>query len=401
MGSSFSYRVIDPAGRKLSGVLEASNEAQALNRLQQRGDTVLELKETDLAGDALKLETRSRLTDQELADFAADLKSLMETGASLPRALGVLSEGRGAKSIIALARDLKLQLELGRNASDVLIASKSDGARLLGRFLHAAETAGRYEIMLGIAADFLTKRSEAFAKIRSALSYPIFLMVVAILAIGFLVIYVAPSIAPLFEGQDAPAFIVITAGIGEAVQSNNRAVLLGAAGIVLVIFAATKTGVIQRVMRWCLYRTPFVRGIALDLDFGPLALALGALTGAGWPADRALSLASDLSSGLGGEAFRRVASNIRDGATLAKSFEKERIVPHELVRAVSLGETSGNVANTVSRTGDLLIRRALKQLDHLSTILGPIMIVGIGGLVASLMISLLSSLSALGDVALQ
>ena len=93
----------------------------------------------------------------------------MASGAPLPRALGTLASSAGSSRASSLARDLKLRLELGNAASAALSNAKSSGLRLFGRFLAAAEQGGRYDAMLGIAADFLGQSAGAFERIRSAL----------------------------------------------------------------------------------------------------------------------------------------------------------------------------------------------------------------------------------------
>ena len=398
MAPAFSYTVQDLAGRTHKGTIEAASKASALEELKLRGDVIIDMQEA--GSNVLKLELNAKLSDAELAAFSSDLKGLLETGASLPKALSFLADGVGAKKLTVLARDLKLQLELGRSASDLLLRSKQANMQLFGRFLQAAEIGGQYNVMLGIASDFLGRRAQAFTKIRSALAYPLFLVAVSVLALAFIIVFVAPSIAPLFEDDSAPAFLAVSAGLGLWIQTNPRLIFLGLASLLIGMLILSRTHILKRAGAWVLYRTPVISGIAKDLDFGPASLAFSALLGSGWPTEKAISVAGELSSGPAGSAFRQVSSNIKDGATLGQSFKAVKIVPIEIVRAVNLGEASGKVASTTNRAGDQLLERALRRLDKLASALAPVLIVVIGGAVAALMITLLSSIASLGDVAL-
>ncbi|MEM6626137.1 MAG: type II secretion system F family protein [Pseudomonadota bacterium] len=353
----------------------------------------------DVGKERLKLEINSNLSDNALSEFSSDLRSMIATGVSLPRALSALADSNHGGSRLSLARDLKLQMELGGEASQVLLQSKSNSAQLLGRFLRAAELGGRYESMLQIASDFLTQRAKALSQIRSALAYPIFLSVVSILALSFLVIYVTPAIAPLFEDGEAPVVISASAVVGNWVQSHARLSLLALACLVGVVYAAVKNSATRSFVSRRFTALPVIKPISEDLDFGPLALAYGALLEAGWPTEQALRLSADLSNGPAADTFRRTAMAIRDGATLSDGFAREKSMPIDIVRAIEIGEASGTVPKTMSRTGDYLIRRALRNLERMSSVLGPLLIVSIGAVVAWLMITLLASLSALGDAA--
>ena len=396
---TFNYSALDETGRKFKGAIEAETEHQALDTLRQRGDKIIELKQSDQRS-RFKLERRATEKDVDLADFAADLKSLLETGASLPKSLSILSDRETHTAVTVIARDMQLKLENGEAASSVLLRSKNKGTQLLGRFIHAAELAGGYELMLGIAAEFLSKRSEAAEKIRSALSYPIFLLVSAVLAVIFLIIFVSPTILPLFEDGGAPLFIEVTAGLGNFVQAHYSLTMLTLAAFVLLIFGLAKSGLLNTLGSGFIQKAPFINKIASDMDYGPVTLALAALLDARWGADRALLLASNLSTGPAAGSFSQAANKIRDGSTFYEGVRAIKAIPQEVKHAISLGEATGNSSVTLNRTGAFLVRRALRRLNRLAAILAPVLILAIGALIASLMISVMSSLTALGDVAL-
>lgn len=400
MASLFAYLVVDRAGRKLRGEIEASDADHAAVQLRQRGDTVLELRAAAERESRLRLESQASLSDRQLADFAFDLRALVSAGAPLPRALATLASSAGSSRASSLARDLKLQLELGNAASLALAQAKSGGLRLFGRFLAAAEQGGRYDVMLGIAAEFLNQRAAALEKIRSALAYPMFLLTASMVAIGFLVIYVAPSLAPMFEGMERPFFIALTAGAGEWVQANYRIALALFAALIAAAFFGLRTETVRLAVSSLARATPLAGRIVNDLDFGPALLAYAALLKSGWPAERGLRLTSEISKGRANPTFRAVSSSLRDGATLTAAFRSTTGVPIEIVRAVEIGEETGTVPESLHRTGEHLVARSLKSIDRISGILGPVMIAAIGGLIALVMISMLSSISSLGDVAL-
>ncbi len=400
MSTVFSYTVVDRSGRKLKGQIDASNRSHAVDQLRQRGDTVLEIDAASASPRRLKLESSVSLSERQLADFAFELKTLVASGIPLPRALGAIGASHGSTRASALARDLKLQLELGGSASAALGESRSTSMALFGRFLAAAERGGRYDIMLGLAADFLTQRAASLERIRSALAYPLFLVVASLAAIIFLTVYVAPSLAPMFAGGEMPPFIGITSTIGGWVQANLQLSLAISAALTGLIYLATR----QRTVRSAAGRLgaalPFVRDVVRDLDFGPATLAYAALLKSGWPAEQAVRIAADIGGGRSQPCFQGVSTRLRDGATLPMAFKGQAGMPSEIVRAIEIGEETGTVPLALQRSGELLLARGLKSIDRGAAVLGPIMIAVIGGLVALVMISMLSSISSLSDAAI-
>jgi general secretion pathway protein F len=398
--TAFSYLVADANGRKLRGEIEAASESQAAEQLRQRGDTVLEVREAGAGQQTLRLESSARLTDRQLADLAFELRSLLVAGIPLPRALSTISESAGAKHVASLARDLKLQLELGNPASVTLLKSGSSGQSLFGRFLAAAEQGGRYDVMLEIAANHLAQRAQAGERLRAALAYPIFLLFASLAAIAFLIIVVAPSLAPMFEGQGAPSFIQFAAAVGTWVQVNDTLTLAVLAALVGFTFLVLRSRTLSEPIARAASALPWLSRIAAGLEFGPATLAYAALLKAGWPAERSLRLAADLSRGRANRAFGNIAARLRDGATLAAAFRSEPNMPASVRRAVIIGEETGTVPVSLQRAGEYLVARSVKDLERLSAAIAPVMIVAIGALVAVVMVSMLSSISSIADAAL-
>lgn len=400
MSATFAYVVVDRTGRRLRGQIEAGTQEQAADRLRERGDTVVELSVQSPHVQKLKLETNASLSDRQVADFALDLRSLVLSGAPLPRAFAALASSAGSQQVTSLARDLKLQLELGNPASLALSRAKSASLRLFGRFLGAAEQGGRYDIMLAIAADYLAKRTAARERVRSAAAYPLFLLAVSLSAICFLTLHVAPTLAPLFEEGKAPAFIAFGAAVGGWVNANPALGVgcLGAAALAVVLAIRSET--IQSGLARAMSAIPGLDRISTGFDFGPALLTYSALLRAGWPAERALRLTVEIAGGRAHAAFTSISTRLRDGSTLTEAFRNERGFPTEIVRAVEIGEETGAVADTLQRAAEHMIARALKTMDRLTAALAPVMIALIGGLVAAIMISLLSSIGELGDAAL-
>jgi len=395
----FAYLVADRNGRKMRGEIQATDHLRATEQLRQRGDTVIEIQPVESLRRSLRLEVRAKLSDAQLADFALELRGLMLTGTPLPRALATLAEGVSTSSATSLARDLRLQLELGNNASDALARARTYGLRLFGRFLAAAESGGRYDTMLMIASEFLARRSAALQRIRSALAYPIFLLIASGAALAFLIVNVAPTLSTLFEGGDMPPFIAVTSTIGLWVQENARLSLL----LIAVLTGAIFFGVQRREVRAAIWKSiawiPPIRRVGLGLSFGPALMAYSALIRTGWPAERALRLTAEISDGVAQRVFKSIAQRLRDGTTLGSAFKEETALPREVVHAIEIGEATGASSDALDRVSEHLVARSLRTLDRVSAILGPLLIAIIGGLVAFIMINLLSSIGSLGDVA--
>lgn len=394
--TQFLYRSILPTGEKQSGLIEAGSIEAARRLIFERGETLLDLR-ASAERQRFRLERTTSPNLRVTGQFASELSPLLRAGAPLRKALTIMSEGAGKTT--EMAKRYGEGIDNGKRLSDVILADGGQ-AVLLGRFIEAGEKGAGLSTMCEKASSFLNARAEASEKIRSALAYPIFVLVLALAAMLVIILFVAPALAPALSESDNASLIKTMASLGEWIIANNTAILLTLATLVASLYLLRqRLGLSKRFGR-VLDKLPLVRSIRSDLSSGPAADVLGALISAGTPVADALDTAASLTSNPAKQAFSSSAERIRDGSPVGEALAQADALPSEIRRLAALGEQTGGLGESLSEAGRLCQARALQKIGRAAAIAGPVLVILIGGLVAAMMLLVLSGLTSIGEGAL-
>jgi len=220
-----------------------------------------------------------------------------------------------------------------------------------------------------------------------------------LVALVALAAFAGPAIAPLIaEAPDQAPALSALLSVGEGLRRYGVMIAAAlAAGIALLTVAARRPPV-REVLALLRARAPILGPIIRDLNCGAFARALGALLAGGAPAANAIDLAAATAPNASWRRrFRRAGQRLRDGRTVAGALVSIPGASGELVRLARVGEETGALGDMLSRAGDIVIERALRQLDRAAAAAGPILILIMGGFVGWLMSAFLSGLSRLGE----
>lgn len=390
----YRFSAIGHDGRKRRGQIEASDRDQARYLLSSNGDLVLDLEESGKRN-WLKFERRIEIAPQTASDFALELSGLLTAGASLRKALDIQADGDGA--VAKFAASVRRDIEAGRSLS-LALRSAGGAAETLAEFAAAGEAgAGLDELMAG-AGRFLAARDEAVAKIKSALAYPIFILALAIIAIGVITLYVAPALAPAMEQSGDQGMIVRLAEVGTWLNANSTVIFLTLAALVIFLIVLSNRPSIRKRVNQAVWKLPMLGSIARDLDTGQSCDVLAALLQTGRSMETSLQFAAAVSGPELAERYRSIGIRIRDGQTASAAFSAERALPKEVRRLALLGEQSSTFGKAIEQAGRICHDRALRRIDKIAKVLGPALVIGLGVGVSLLMISVLGSLSSLGEI---
>ncbi len=249
----------------------------------------------------------------------------------------------------------------------------------------------------------MTARLKLRDQLVSVLSYPAFVFVSTLGAVAVILLFVVPSLTPLVEdsGAKAPFTLSLLVGVSLALRSN----LLWIGGGVAVLAALTLAA-----WRGGLLRSPF-EGLALDgpiratsraIVFGGYAVALGTVLVGGASMSEALRLAArSVRSQVARSRLEPVAIAVREGTPLSSALEGVGGFPPTIIQLTAVGEASGALGAMLARAGRLEEEAAIRRIESLGRVLGPALIVALGGLIGLLMAALLSGVTQLGQVAAQ
>jgi type II secretory pathway component PulF len=393
----FRYVAIDPSGRRVRGQISARGDGEAFERLKRDGLSPIRIRAGSLS--QAEAPRATGLGDREAAEFLADLAALLAAGSDMRSALGVLGARRGRPAIRDLARALTTDVGGGTALDEAFANRLGKRGALVAALVAAGDLAGG----LQRAADMMQSRIRMRDQLVSVLSYPAFVFASTIVAVGVILLFVVPSLAPLVAdgGGKAPLILGVLIAASDFLRANLPLLalvggLLAAGGLI-----AARLGLLTGPVERLLLDGPVGRTVS-SLTFGGFAIALGNMLGAGAPISDALRLAirSVQSSAARGR-LEPVAQAVRQGQSLSAALESVKPFPDSVVRLAAVGEATGALGPMLARAGKIEEDAAIRRIEAAGRLLGPLLIVALGGLIGMMMAGLLTGVSQLGETALQ
>jgi type II secretory pathway component PulF len=404
MSLLYQYTALDQDGRKVRGALQAETARSAHEQLECRGLAPLRLAEARPA--AAGARPGMRLGRRELADFLHDAGALAGAGVDFRSALGVLAQSQAQSQArptpsARLARALEEEIAGGQPVDAAFARVLGPGASSVTGLVAAGEARGDLGGALNGAAETLESELEATEAIVSAVSYPGFILAMTVGAVLVILFVVVPSLAPLAEQSQEPLPAPMAALFALSASLRANGTMLAVAGGLLAAALVTgwRLGALRRPFEAWLLDGP-IGPIARGLVFGGVAANLGALLAASVPAGEALQLARSATSlRLAQERLDGAAAQVREGVAVSQALASCRGMPPTAVRLAAIGEEAGRLGPMLERAGRLERSKAMRRIRFVSQWLGPLLIIGLGGLIGLIMAGLLSSLSSLADTA--
>ena len=396
----FSYLAIDAAGRRIKAVISAPNEAAAFERLRRDNLSPIRIKAQTGLGQAAGSGT---LTDLEVAELLSSLADLLAAGADIRAALSILA-GRADRSGLKGVCSRLMSDISGGGALDLAFSqafAKRHG--FVGAFVAAGEASGSLPAGLRRAADLLESQIKLRDQLIATLSYPIFVLISTVAALLAILLFVIPSLAPLVEdvATDPPLILGALITASHAVSDNLSLILAALASILAALIIAARLGWLSGPIDRAVLNGP-VRKLARSLIYGRFAIGLGGMLSSGAPITDALRLAiRGTASPTARAHLEPVAKAVREGAALSASLDRVKGFPAAITRLVAVGETSGALGPMLIRSGTLEEATAVRRIEAIGRMAGPILIIVLGGMVGTLMAGLLSGISDLGETALR
>jgi type IV pilus assembly protein PilC len=389
--STYVFKAIDLTGAKSRGEVEAESKQAVADQLKQRGLVVLDISDKGGSKD-IELAFLKRVKANELAVFSRQLSTMISSGMSILRALYVLEEQTESKflkeTIVAVRKDV----EAGLSLSDAMSRHPKVFSPLFVAMTQAGETGGVLEDALMRVADQLQKDAALRRQIKSAMVYPTMVIIFAVAVMMALVAFLVPVFVGVFKqfGGELPKLTQVSVFLSHVVTKYWFLLIGGTVGV-LVAFLKWKSSSWGRP-QWDRFRlhVPMKIGtIVQQVAVARWSRTLASLTGAGVPLLQAL----EITGKTGGnvvveEAMDSVIASVKRGGTIAAPLAQEPIFPAMVNHMVGVGEETGALDSMLDRIAEFYEEQVEASIKALTSILEPIMIIVIGGIVGFIVISM-------------
>lgn len=389
----------DKSGNKTGGEISALSELIARVNIQKMGIRVTKIKPKPKSLFTAKAQP---ITPADIAFFARQLATMLESGVPLVQAFDIVGKGHKNPSMSEMLLSIKTDIEGGDTLAEALGKKSLHFDDLFCSLVAAGEQAGILEGLLDKIATYKEKSESIKKKVKKALTYPIAVIVVAFLVTALLLIFVVPVFEDLFKsfGADLPAFTKFVIALSEWAQSYWWAVLIGLfTSFKTFVFFKKRSAKFRYFLDHTLLRLPII-GLILDQSaLARYARTLSTMSAAGVPLVDALeSVAGACGNIIYYEAVMKIRDEVMTGEQLQFSMQKVGLFPHMMVQMVAIGEESGKIDTMLNKTADFYEEEVDNMVDNLSSLMEPFIMVILGTLVGGLIVAMYLPIFKLGAV---
>jgi type IV pilus assembly protein PilC len=394
--STYIFKAMDLAGAPMRGQVDAESKQAVSDQLRARGLVILEIAEKHHSRE-INVDLFERITLSDLSIFSRQLATMVSSGMTILRALFVLEEQTEVKKLKAVIVTVRKDVEAGLAFSVALGRHPKVFSPLFVAMVRAGEIGGVLEDSLMRIASQLEKEDALRRQVRSAMVYPAVVVSVALLVMIVLVVYIVPVFAGVLKqfatnaaSAQLPAMTQITVNFSHAMTNYWYAFIIGA-GAITFGFRRWKTSESGRP-QWDMLRLklPFKIGdIVQKIAIARWARTFSALTAAGVPLLEALDI-TGLSAGneVVARAMADVVDSVKRGGTIAEPLKESPVFPMMVSHMVAVGESTGELDSMLAKIADFYEERVASAVKALTSIIEPVMIVFIGGMVGFIVIAM-------------
>jgi general secretion pathway protein F len=404
--AEFSYHVIDAQGREKRGRISAANDVAARTRLEKQSFYVVELgaapaKKERAAAGGITLRRAPRLSQKQVALFTRQLASLTQVTPleEALRTIGRQSEKDHVRHIIGETHKGVVE---GQRLSEAMRREATSFPSLYRAMIAAGESSGSLPDILQRLADLLERQAEMRGKLLSALAYPIILALVAILVVAGLMISVVPRVVEQFDDvdQQLPAITRFVMAISAFLAQYYWAILIAIFAFVGLLILARRNEGFRLSFDRMLLRIPFLGRLIRDLNAARMARTLSTMVSSRLPLLEGLKLTRDtVSNRVLRQANDDMIETVRSGGSLSGAMRTAGVFPPLLVYLTAGGESAGQLDIMLARAADYLEREFDNFTSAALSMLEPLIIVVMGGLVAVIILSILLPILQLQNLA--
>ncbi|WP_133512152.1 type II secretion system F family protein [Candidatus Thiosymbion oneisti] len=388
----FTYQAVRQDGEATEGELEAPDAGAVIRQLQGQGLIPLKIRPAGGLSDRLRQGRVRPLTAKEIAVLTRELSTLLESGLTLDRSLQILIDLSPEERIVRVMTSLQRRVRGGSTFAAALEEQGGQFPRLYVNMVRAGEASGTLEVVLGRLADYLERTAELRETITSALIYPLILLVVAGLSVIMLLVFVVPQFSVLFADMGAalpvPTRIVIA--VGDLFRDYWWALLAVVALIALAVERRLQDPAVRTRLDRRLLALPLFGDLIWKLETARFCHTLSTLLKNGLPLLSALNLSKEVVSNrkLSG-LLDEVGEDLKHGRGLAEPVAQREILPQLALQMIRVGEESGHLDAMLAKVGEIYDKEVQASVKRLLTLLEPVLIVGLGILVAGIIISII------------
>ncbi|MSO37010.1 MAG: type II secretion system F family protein [Acidimicrobiia bacterium] len=394
MATTYAYKVRDQRGKVVEGQLEADDAELVVGKLREMGYTPIKIEKRGnkkLTADISLPGLSGRVKTKDVAVFSRQFATMINSGLTLIRALRILSEQTENPALAKVIGEIRLDVERGSSLSGSLQKHPKVFNRLYVAMVRSGEVGGVLDAVLMRLADTLEKQVELRRKVRSAMSYPIVVLVVCLTIASAMLLFIVPQFKTIYAdlGGELPMPTQVLISISDVLKRFFIFVAVGGAILGWLFYRWVKSP--HGRPKWDAFtlKVPVFGGLLRKTALARFSRTLAALTRSGVGILESLEIVA-LTAGneVVARAVRDTQQAVKRGDTLARPLEQHDVFPPMVVQMIAVGEETGALDEMLDKIADFYDSEVSATVDALTSLIEPILIVTMGVLVGGMIISL-------------
>lgn len=420
--ATFAYEALNAAGKTQKGTIEATDSQEAIARIKSQGYYPTQVRPQKVnkkanqpaeaaGGGAAKKKSGgftigSSVSKKKLTTFTRQLSTLQDAGLPLLRSLQILEGQSKPGSLKNTLIGVCEEVEGGSSLSEAMAKYPKAFDRLYVKMVAAGEVGGVLDVILQRLADFMEKSQRLKRKIRGAMVYPTVVITVAILILIFIMLFIIPQFEEIFTdfGVSLPALTIWlietsrwTAGAQPGQEIPGAVYIVLAPPVLFILWKLIrKAGPGRALTDMILIRIPVFGGLIRKTSIARFTRTLGTLISAGVPILEAITITKETS---GNYVFERALGNvhdsIREGESFAGPLRESKTCDAIVVNMIEVGEETGDMDSMLTKVADNYDEEVDVAVSSLVSLLEPLMVVVLGGIVGTIVVAMFLPLVAM------
>ena len=389
----FRYKGTNKKRKSIAGIIEAGSYEEARSRLRN-----MEIRPQKIEKDVLSVKTNynldlsfGKIIDLKgLIIFTRQLSSLVNSGVTIVMALQILSEQERRPVFKRVLVNIKEHIESGGGFAEVLQKYPKAFSEFFVRVVEAGEVSGSLDRSLVRVGQQLEKLNNIRRKVIGAMIYPMITLVVAIGVVSFLLAKVVPEIISMYQDPSKlPAITIFVINVSNWFRANYHLVFGGIIGGVVGIRMAYKIPEVKKAVDPILLKVPVFGLLILRSGIAIFARTLSTLVTSGVQLLTAFQICERVTSNSAlKECIRDAAASVTEGHGIAQGLGKRKIIPAMVLHMVNIGEMTGRLDDLLLKVAEIYDEEVDDAVGLMTTLLQPLLIVVVGGIILVIMIAI-------------
>jgi type IV pilus assembly protein PilC len=395
--ASYLWEGMDKRGKKVKGQMQAGGEAVVNSVLRKQGINVTKVKKQSTLFSGAK-----KVTEKDITLFTRQLATMMKAGVPLLQAFDIVGRGHSNPSVQRLLAEIKADIEKGSSLTQSFGRHPLYFDALYCTLVGAGESAGILEAVLDRLAVYKEKILAIKSKIKSALFYPVSIIVVAFVITAVIMIFVIPAFKTLFSsfGADLPGPTLVVMAMSDFFVKWWWAIFGGiGGGIYFLLQAWKRSRKVQMFMDRVMLKLPIFGAVIEKATIARWTRTLATMFAAGVPLVEALESVGGASGNqVYVEATQKIKSEVSTGTALTAAMTNTELFPNMVLQMAAIGEESGSLDSMLNKVADFYEAEVDDAVAALSSLMEPIIMVVLGTLIGGMVVAMYLPIFKMGSV---